>query len=236
MNKILQKQFFDQKEHQYKQDLIIDPPTHTKLEVEKIIKRLPKDKNLTIVDFGCGSGRLTIPLLQKGYEVWAIDISSQSLLELKKLASNLFKDNKTKAKLKVSTFFPTDMKFRLVTGADILHHIDLDQQLPILQKALKRNGRIIFSEPGGFNLSWYLYLPLFHNWTIEKRVTHCTYFNLIKKLRQHGFRRIKIAGLGLLPRPLFNFSKTLCNLNDKLGDLPFLKYFAYRYIIEAMRV
>lgn len=233
MDKTIQKRFFDKNKNQYKQELIVNPPLHTKLEIEEILKRLPKNE---VVDFGCGVGRLTIPLPQRGYVVWAIDISNQSLLELKKLASNLFKDSKTKAKLKVSTTLPTNRKFRSVAGADVLHHIDLDQQLPILRKALTRNGGIIFSEPGGLNLSWYIYLPLFHNWNIEKGVTSCTYPNLIKKLKKHGFRKIKITGLGLLPRPLLNFSKTLCNLNDKLGDLPFFRYFAYRYIIEAMKI
>jgi hypothetical protein len=47
-----------------------------------------------------------------------------------------------------------------------------------------------------------------------------------------------VSGLGLLPRPFFNWSKALSALNDALlnealGSLPLIKLFAYRYIIEA---
>jgi hypothetical protein len=42
-----------------------------------------------------------------------------------------------------------------------------------------------------------------------------------------------VSGLGRRPRPFFNWSKALSALNDALGNLPLIKLFAYRYIIEA---
>ena len=61
----------------------------------------------------------------------------------------------------------------------------------------------------------------------------CTYLNLRRKLAAHGFGEASVSGLGLLPRPFFNWSKALSALNDALGNLPLIKLFAYRYIIEA---
>ena len=86
-------------------------------------------------------------------------------------------------------------------GTDILHHVDLDAYLPLLRNALRVGGRLVFSEPGGLNPAWYVYLPLTAPWHIEKGVRNSTYFNLRRKLEAHGFRDASVSGLGLLPRP-----------------------------------
>jgi hypothetical protein len=65
-------------------------------------------------------------------------------------------------------------------------------------------------------------------------VRNCTYFNLRRKFEAHGFRDVRVSGLGRLPRPFVNWSKRLSRLNDALGDLPLVKLFAYRYIVEAV--
>lgn len=86
-----QSTFFDRKEHRYSIDLIFHPPLHTILEVDEIMKRIVGLNSMDyVVDFGAGSGRVTIPLLQKGFSIWAIDVSNQSLENLRKTAKKLF--------------------------------------------------------------------------------------------------------------------------------------------------
>lgn len=233
MNKKLHDQiiFFDDKNHQYDKSLIQNPPLHTRLEINLILKELRTiNRNNYIVDFGAGSGRLTIPLLQNSFSVLAVDISKKSLQSLTYLARTLSLDA-----LKTSPTIQYIEKTQGIVGTDILHHVDIDYYLPMFYSILKKNGRIVFSEPGALNLIWYFYLPLFSNWGVEKGILTCTFSNLKNKLEKYGFKRIKIIGLGLFPRPLLNFSKKLCLLNDKLGNIPVLKYFAYRYIIIAYK-
>lgn len=223
--------FFDLIENQYPINLISNPPLHTQLEVGIIVNKLQNiNKNKPIVDFGAGSGRFTISLLNKGFSVYAVDISNKSLANLKKNSRKL-----DHSKLITSDSIALNLNFPAIIGADILHHIDLDRYLPIFYRSLKKGGKIIFSEPGAFNLSWYIYLPLASKWSIEKGVINCNYFNLKRMLKKYGYRNIKITGFGLLPRPFFNFSKRLCILNDFLGNFPILNLFAYRYIIEATK-
>lgn len=45
------------------------------------------DKGAHIVDFGCGNGRLTIPLAQKGFQVSAVDSSPEMLKRMQKNAA-----------------------------------------------------------------------------------------------------------------------------------------------------
>ena len=226
----LQKDFFDISDNQYSPDLILKPPFHTQLEIEVILNRLNGPSERLIMDFGAGSGRVTVPLLQNGYSVFAVDVSKKSLLNLRNLARKFKYMN-----LKTAKKIQDGIRLQTIVGADILHHINIDKYLPIFYKSLTKGGKIIFSEPGAFNLSWYIYLPIVSSWNLEKGMTSCTYFNLKSKLKKNGYQNIKITGLGIIPRPFLNFSKKLCQLNDSLGNFSVFKLFAYRYIIEASK-
>jgi SAM-dependent methyltransferase len=226
---VRQEDFFDIEEHQYAQALVERPPLHTAREIEAIISRLRQHADVeSVVDFGAGSGRLAIPLLRQRYSVLAVDVSDKSLDNLRRLARRLSLPSPP-----TSRQLPRHKRYDAVVGTDILHHVDLDQYLPALHDALRPGGRLVFFEPGGLNPTWYVYLPLTAPWHIEKGVRRCTYHNLRRKLAAHGFGEASVTGLGLLPRPFFNWSTRLSRLNDTLGDLPLLKLFAYRYIVEA---
>jgi SAM-dependent methyltransferase len=226
---VRQEDFFDIEEHQYAQALVERPPLHTAREIDTIISRLRRHRGVaSVVDFGAGSGRLTIPLLRQRYSVLAVDVSDGSLDNLGRLAGRLHLPSPPTARR-----LPQDRRYDAVVGTDILHHVDLDAYLPAVRDTLRAGGRVIFSEPGGCNPTWYIYLPLTAPWHIEKGVRQCTYFNLRRKLAAHGFGEASVSGVGLLPRPFFNWSRTLSALNDAVGNLPLLKLFAYRYIIEA---
>lgn len=223
--------FFNRKDNQYPIDLILNPPLHTMLEINAIMERIVGLSSMDyVVDFGAGSGRITIPLLKNNFSVYAIDVSRQSLENLRKTAKKLLLRS-----LKTTTFLPNDRKFKAIVGADILHHVELDKYLQKIFNSLEKGGRVIFSEPCAFNLAWYIYLPIASDWKLERGLLNCTYSNLKNKFEDYGFKNVTISGLGLFPRPFFNWSKKLCKLNDWLGDLPILKLFAYRYIIEATK-
>lgn len=229
----LQREVFDQPARQYQQESIIHPPPHTESETLSVVSRLRNRVDIrtdTVIDFGAGTGRLTIPLLREGFRVLPVDVSLESLDRLKALAHRLALPLD-----EVQDSLPQNARYAAVAGADILHHVPLDEYLPIIFQALRPGGCIVFSEPGAFNPSWYLYVTLFVGWKAEKRLvtTNIPYLNA--KLRQHGFRDVRIMGLGLLPRSLFNKSPAFMKYNDIFGNLPAIKLIAYRYIIEATR-
>jgi len=225
-----QKDFFNSKKNQYQLNAILNPPLHTREEINEVIRRTTNIfKKNEIIDFGAGSGRLTIPLLKMGYKVIAVDISTESLKNLQKLSRKLKLQS-----IQTERILPKKM-VNLIVGTDILHHVELSIYLPKLQKMLNRGGKIVFSEPGGLNPSWYIYLPLFIGWEVERGIVNSTYFNLQQKLTDSGFSKINIQGLGLFPRPFFNWFPLFSHINDWLGNLPLLKQFAYRYIIEAYK-
>lgn len=223
----LQKKHFDTKRERYDVEKILNPPTHTILEIEEVMKLIPSEKR-RIMDFGSGNGRLTIPLLKNGFRVTAVDISERSLIELKNVcAENGFKVN-TKSSLKGIS------KLDAVVGCDVLHHTDMSKELNNIYKVLKKGGVVVFSEPNGFNPVWYLYIFLKGIFLVEKNIIYCNYFNIERILKKLNFKNVQIKGLGILPRSIIK-NKSASEINDKLGNLPIIKLFSYRLIISAVR-
>lgn len=223
----LQKEYFNKNKGIYDISKIFNPPVHTRLETDRLIGLIPKNIK-SVVDFGSGNGRLTIPLLKKGFKVTAVDISEGSLERLKDVCRKLNYRVDTKMNLeKVS-------KVHVVVGCDILHHVDLQYELNRIYNKLYFGGVIVFSEPNVLNPAWYLYIILKGILKYEKNIIYINYFNLMRIFQESGYKNIQIKGLGLFPRVLMQNEK-FCKLNDRLGNLPFIKLFAYRYIIVAKK-
>jgi 2-polyprenyl-3-methyl-5-hydroxy-6-metoxy-1,4-benzoquinol methylase len=225
----LQRLHFEDRRHRYQPARILRPPRHTVREIQRIVAGLTEvPLGATICDFGCGTGRLSIPLAQAGYAVVAVDISESSLGELLRTARGLAIDS-----IVTATALPSKPCLAAVVGSDVLHHVDLDRYLPRIQRALRPGGRVVFSEPGGLNPAWYLYLAARRELRVERRIVLSTPRRLRAALLRHGFVDVRITGVGLLPLPLAGFSDRACRWNERLGDLPFLRSFAYRYLVEA---
>ena len=221
-----QRRFFADENKQYDPELVLDPPYHTAREIDLMINGLPAGSSLA--DFGAGTGRLAIPLLRRGHEVCAVDISDESLERLLRLAGD------DRDSLRTASTLPEAGTFDAIVGTDILHHVPLETYLPQVRDALSPGGRVVFSEPGALNPLWYVYLPLL-GWKDERGVMNMTIRRLTRVFGEHGFTGVRLTGIGLLPRPLFNRVHRLCDLNDAAGNLPLLRQFANRYLVEARR-
>ncbi len=227
----LQRDHFDTSRFQYDQHLIVQPPPHTVLEIGAVLRHLARlglQPGDTVIDFGAGTGRLTIPLLQHGFRVVAVDISRKSLDALDKLTQQLALKGLT-----LSKQLPAKASARAIIGADVLHHVEMDEILPQLKHALAPDGHLIFSEPGALNPAWYLFVALNLDWKVEKRIVNGNILTLEHVFKRNGFTHVDIEGLGLLPRPIFNRWPRVLAFNEQLGNVPGLRWFAYRYIVDA---
>jgi 2-polyprenyl-3-methyl-5-hydroxy-6-metoxy-1,4-benzoquinol methylase len=211
----------------YTEEKVLNPPLHVLEELNFIFNFLPKKKNLKLVDFGAGGGRVTIPLLKKGYQVLAVDIDKNALRRLIKTAKKIKKEKY----LKIKSSLPKKEKYDVILGADVLYHIDIKKYFPYFYNHLKRRGKIIFSEPNVFNFSWIVFISLFLNWFEEKGIFQINYFYLIHQLKKSGFKKIKIFGLYFFPPMIFGKNNFLQKINLFLGNLPLLKLFAFRCVI-----
>jgi len=100
-----------------------------------------------IMDLGCGTGRLTIPLAMQGFEVEGVDLSesmldiTKSIADEHKLEITLYKMNLTELKLNK----PYALMFMAQnTFQHILTNMEQDQMLRAIHHHLEKDGVFIF--------------------------------------------------------------------------------------------
>ncbi len=129
-------------------------------ECDFIEKEIAENKNAKILDIGCGTGRHSIELAKRGYNVTGVDLSDSMLQRAREKAK---KENLNVAfykhdarKLPFASEF--DLAIMLCEGAFPLMETD-EMNFQILRNAantLKANGKLIFTTLNGL-------FPLFHS-------------------------------------------------------------------------
>lgn len=220
-----QADYFDQPTHRFPPSQILTPPPYQQLELLNLQQALLLKPPAQLIDYGAGSGRVSIHFLKQGFDVLAVDISKQSLHDLEQL----YLDHKAQSwgHLTTATKLPTKTIADGLVGADILHHVDLPATLSLMKKALKPGGNLAFSEPNAWHLPWYLFLLVERvPWSIEKNIIHNNILYLKKHFNRAGFHQLKISGHGFLPTMMSSSSWNL-SLGRTLSPL------AFRLIISS---
>ena len=135
-----------------------------------LVKRGP------ILDVGCGAGTLTKPLLNKGFDVYAIDIDKNSYEYTKKFNEKTYCVDFSKID---TTKFP---KVNTILLADILEHCkDDDKILSNAYKLLNKKGDLIITVP---------HHKMFWSKNDEARghIRRYTKKELKQKVKDNGFR------------------------------------------------
>ena len=127
-------------------------------ECDFIEKEINYDKSLSIIDIGCGTGRHSIELTERGYKVIGIDLSESQLERAKAKAQNLQIDFQKHDARNLPFRNEYDLAIMLCEGAFPLMETD-ELNYEILRNAtnsLKAAGKLIFTTLNGL-------FPLFHS-------------------------------------------------------------------------
>jgi 2-polyprenyl-3-methyl-5-hydroxy-6-metoxy-1,4-benzoquinol methylase len=112
--------------------------------------RLSEVRGLSILDIGCGHGKLSLSLLGKGAAyVAGIDISEPYVSEAAAAAHTLgySPDRFDFSVMDAHRLVFSEGQFDLVVGNGILHHLDLPVCLREIERVLKPGGFALFVEP-----------------------------------------------------------------------------------------
>jgi ubiquinone/menaquinone biosynthesis C-methylase UbiE len=98
-----------------------------KRNLERCKSALPISENMRAIDFGCGSGLLSLMLLNMGFSVTAIDISEVMLEQLRKKVANLPEPISKRIQyihggIESLEILPQN-SFHLVCESSVLHHV-----------------------------------------------------------------------------------------------------------------
>jgi len=182
---------------------------------------ISKDEN--ILEVGCGMGKFTIPLLNRGYNITGLDLSPILLQKLLEYIDKKFKVDLIAADiLELSEEY--NGNFDMVIGFFTLHHfLHLETYLQVMSRVLKPNGSIVFLEPNAFNPLYYfqiIFSPTM-SWQGDKGVAKMTSRNFHRAAKHAGLENVSIHKYGFFPpfivnNPLGRFTETAL---EKIGLL-----------------
>ncbi|MEK7064528.1 MAG: class I SAM-dependent methyltransferase [Patescibacteria group bacterium] len=203
-------------------------------------------KNDRILEVGCGTGRYTLPLLQKGCAVHGTEISAGSLKSLQKQAKDLGVQKKLTVKKdaledpkKSQTYAG---KFNKALMVAVIHHFDPAKRGQIFENivnSLKKGGEVTALEPNPLNPFYYclyFYRWLFNKqgvnrWSTETGMLFTNIINLKRLYAQAGLKQIEIKRYAFFPSAAGRYFPVFLKINDYITNTPFLREFsAYIWI------
>jgi len=201
---------------------------------------LQRCSNKRVLDYGCGTGGISLLLLKNNATVAGIDISGESISKTRNIAILDGVD-------KNASFFIMDAEnlafdndsFDIIVCTGILHHLDIQKAFAELARVLKPNGQIVCGEPLAHNPIIQLYRRMTPHLRTKWEVEHILTKSSIR-LAGRYFSRVEtrffhLSTLAAVPfRNLPGFSLTLSFLeavDEVILKLPLLKWQAWQIVL-----
>lgn len=156
--------------------------------IQFLDKTMLLKKDIMILEIGCGAGRLTNHLTNKGFNVVGFDISRTLIKE----GNRRYSDAKTFIASGETNMPFKDSFFDIVLSFDVLEHIPkTDKHLLEIKRILKPDGYYLLQTPNKFTNI--LFEVIKNRSFTEHRKYHCSlhsYWQLKKRFQNNGFNII----------------------------------------------
>lgn len=171
---------------------------------KRLLGALGNIDGLRVFEIGCGPGDFTFQLASRGARVLASDISAKAVDRARERNRDFIPHQVEIERIDLSQVSAAERSFDLVTGIDILHHLDLQTSAMNISKVLKPGGRAVFIEPLAHN-------PISNIW---RRLT--------PSIRTSNERPLSYAEIEEFGRPFSACSYSEFQLVTLLSSLAFL--------------
>lgn len=119
----------------------------------KKVKKYVKSPDAKILDYGCGTGRISIMLGDQGYQVTGVDPAVEHI----KIAQSLNPLAHVDFQVLSDGTFETTLRFDAVVSSSVFEFVpDAQQYISAINRVLKPGGILVISFPNLFSL-WRLY-------------------------------------------------------------------------------
>jgi len=172
----------------------------------RTIDPLGLEPGARVLEIGCGMGRFTALLLERGFDVTALDLSQYLIDRLR----SEFADSGRLTAIAARAEDVADMvsdRFDAVVGFFFLHHLSgFDDTFAAARSVLAPGGKIAFCEPNAFNPLVYLqvtFTPTM-SWKGEPSIPRMRPSVIFPALERQGFRNLRTDLYGALPPAIAN--------------------------------
>ncbi len=193
-----QREYFDTQNTEYM--LPVDS-NYVRRQVDQLLSFGALGSGARVLEIGCGMGRYTFPLAERGLKVEGLDVSPELVQRLR-----MFDGGRFNIPVHCTTVeqHPAGMAgaFDAVVGFFVLHHLDrLTDQFRAMAGLLVPGGTAIFLEPNPYNPLYYVQYtlsPSLH-WWAEKGTFAMRRKVVLPAMREAGLVDPVMRRCGFLP-------------------------------------
>jgi SAM-dependent methyltransferase len=154
-----------------------------------------------VLDVGCGMGRYTLPLAERGFSVEGLDLSRTLLGRLE-----AFNAGRHEIPLHCADILELPESFNgtfdAAVGFFTLHHLhDLSASFAAMARVVRPGGRIVFLEPNPLNVLYYVQLAVAPgmSWQGDKGILKMRPRTVFLAMEQAGLTSPTLKRFGLFP-------------------------------------
>jgi len=220
----VQRRFYDSTADQYRENFQ-QVNRYFDFVTARLLAAVDPRPGQRVLELGASGGRFTVPLLERGCRVTAVDISPRSIEYLDRLlAGHPKRGELTLVVDDASALGQVPRRdFDTVMGAHILHHVqDLDGLLARSRERLRPGGRVVFLEPNPWNPQWYVQVTLHprRSWRVESGLLRVWPGRVRRQIADAGFAAVTVATFGCFPPFVLNLLPGATGLETALERVP----------------
>ncbi len=158
----------------------------------------PRDR---VLEIGCGMGRCTLLMAQRGLRVEGLDLSPALLDRLRAYDGGRFQIPLHCADVRHPPP-ELDGAFDVVIGILVLHHLaSLEECFAAMSRLLKPGGRMVFLEANAYNPLFYLQIALAAGmtWQGDRGIARMRPPCIFHAMKAAGLGRLEMTRFGFLP-------------------------------------
>jgi SAM-dependent methyltransferase len=188
-------------EHAGKRAMQPTSSPYVERQVDELVRFSGLAEGERVLDVGCGMGRYTFPLAERGLRVEGLDLSRTLLDRLDRFNAGRY-DIPLHCADVIDLPAALDGRFDAVVGFFTLHHLhDLPASFAAMARLVRPGGRVVFLEPNPLNVLYYIQLAVAPgmSWEGDKGILRMRPRTVFSAMEGAGLMSPAMTRFGLFP-------------------------------------